>query len=212
MARELGLAYINTGAMYRAIALTARQRGMEWPADEAQIVVLGAELPLRFGAGGTRLWAGEREVTEQIGAAAVGALASRVAACGPLRAHVARRQRQLGLEAQREVGGAVLEGRDIQTVVFPDAQLKIFLTASDEARAQRRLSQWQQKGAEGASLEAAARDVAERDARDAGREASPLLAAPDAVHVSTDDLSSEAVVARIVALARARGARNFGAE
>lgn len=206
VARELKFAYINTGAMYRALALVAREHGWELPADEAQIVQLGQSLPLRFGVGGTRIWADEREVSDQIGAPAIGSLASQVAACGLLRQHVAARQRALGLEAQAEVGGAVLEGRDIQTVVFPNAELKIFLTASDAARAQRRLAQWQEKGAEGASLEAAARDVAQRDARDAGRAASPLRAAPDAVHVSTDDLNSDEVVARIIALARERGA------
>ena len=204
VARELKFAYINTGAMYRAIALVSREREWELPADQNQIVELGEDLPLRFGAGGTRIWAGEREVTDQIGAPAIGSLASQIAACGPLRERVAARQRELGLEAQSEVGGAVLEGRDIQTVVFPDAELKIFLTASDAARAWRRLNQWQEKGAEGASLEAAARDVAQRDARDAGRAASPLRAAPDAVHVSTDDLNSDEVVARIVGLARQR--------
>ena len=130
------------------------------------------------------------------------ALASQVAACGPLREHVAARQRELGRSAESEFGGAVLEGRDIQTVVFPDAQLKIFLTATDQARAQRRLNQWQEKGADGASLEAALRDVKERDARDSSRENSPLKAADDAVHVTTDEMSSDEVVAHIVKLAR----------
>ena len=202
VARELKFAYINTGAMYRAIAFVAHERALHLPEDQVAIVELGASLPLRFGAGGAQIWTGERDLTEEIGAPAVGALASQVAACGPLRQHVAARQRELGRAAQAQIGGAVLEGRDIQTVVFPDAELKIFLTASDEARAARRLQQWQQKGAAGASLEAAARDVRERDERDAGRDASPLKPAADAVHVTTDDLSSDQVVARIVALAR----------
>lgn len=204
VARELKFAYINTGAMYRAIAVVAREQGLQLPADEAQIARLGADLPLRFGAGGSQIWVGERDLSEEIGAPAIGTLASQVAASAPLREHVAARQRELGRVAEKQVGGAVLEGRDIQTVVFPDAQLKIFLTASDEARAQRRLAQWQSKGAEGASLEAAARDVAQRDARDAGREASPLKAAPDATHVVTDDMDSDQVVAYIVELAHQR--------
>ena len=204
VARELKFAYINTGAMYRAIALVARERDLNLPADETAIVQLGADLPLRFGAGGAQIWCDERDLSDEIGAPAVGAMASQVAACGPLRHHVAKRQRELGRDAETEVGGAVLEGRDIQTVVFPDAELKIFLTASDQARAERRLQQWKQKGAEGASLEAAARDVKERDARDAGRETSPLKAASDAVHVSTDAMNSDEVVAHIVELARQR--------
>ena len=208
VARELKFAYINTGAMYRAIAFVARERALSLPADQAEIVQLGADLPLRFGAGGTKIWSDERDLSDEIGAPAVGAMASQVAACGPLRHHVAARQRELGREAETEIGGAVLEGRDIQTVVFPDAELKIFLTASDEARAQRRLQQWKQKGAEGASLEAAARDVRERDQRDATRETSPLKAAPDAVHVSTDNMNSDEVVAHIIELAQQRLSQN----
>ena len=204
VARELKFAYINTGAMYRAVAFVARERDLNLPADEAAIVALGADLPLRFGAGGAQIWTDERDLSGEIGVPAVAALASQVAACGPLRAHVAARQRELGRDAESEVGGAVLEGRDIQTVVFPDAQLKIFLTASDEARAQRRLNQWQEKGADGASLEAAIRDVRERDARDSSRESSPLCAADDAIHVTTDNMSSDEVVAQIVKLARQR--------
>ena len=202
VARELRFAYINTGAMYRAIAFVARARGFRLPADENEIVALGADLPLRFGAGGTQIWSEARDLTSEIGAPDVGELASQVAACGPLRERVAARQRELGRAAASETGGAVLEGRDIQTVVFPDAELKIFLTASDEARAGRRLDQWRQKGADGASLEAALRDVQKRDARDQNRETSPLMAAPDAVHVATDAMNSDQVVARIVELAR----------
>ena len=204
VARELRFAYINTGAMYRAIALVAHERNLNLSNDQNAIVALGADLPLRFGAGGTQIWSDERDLTDEISAPAVGTLASQVAACGPLRERVAARQRELGRQAEREVGGAVLEGRDIQTVVFPDAQLKIFLTASDEARAGRRLQQWQEKGADGASLEAALRDVRERDARDQSRESSPLIAADDAVHVTTDEMNSDQVVARIVNLARER--------
>ena len=204
VARELKFAYINTGAMYRAIAFVARERDLHLPEAQSEIVELGAALPLKFGAGGAQIWSGDRDLSGEIGAPAVAALASQVAACGPLRERVAARQRELGRQAEAEVGGAVLEGRDIQTVVFPDAQLKIFLTASDGARAQRRLNQWQQKGADGASLEAALRDVRERDARDSSRENSPLCAADDAVHVTTDELSSDEVVARIVGLARER--------
>ena len=209
VARALRFAYINTGAMYRAIALVARERDLNLPADENAIVALGADLPLRFGAGGTQIWSENRDLTDAIGAPAVGELASQVAACAPLRERVAARQRELGRLAESEVGGAVLEGRDIQTVVFPDAQLKIFLTASDEARAARRLEQWQSKGADGASLEAALRDVRNRDTRDQSRETSPLMAATDAIHVLTDNMSSDEVVAHIVELARGR--RSHGA-
>ena len=207
VARALRFAYINTGAMYRAVAFIARERGLILPADESEIAALGADLPLRFGAGGTQIWSETRDLTGEIGAPEIGELASQVAACAALRERVAARQRELGRAAEIEWGGAVLEGRDIQTVVFPDAQLKIFLTASDEARAHRRLGQWQQKSADGASLEAALRDVRNRDARDSSRETSPLVPAADAVHVITDDMSSDEVVAHIVELARAHDTR-----
>lgn len=198
VAQELGLAYINTGAMYRAVALAARERGLHLPADEAQIVELGAELPLRFGEGGTQLFVGEKEVSNAISDPEIGALASKIAAVAPLREKVVARQRELGLQAS---GGAVLEGRDIQTVVFPEAELKVFLTASNHARARRRFAQWAHKQ-ENYDFEAALRDVEERDARDSQRDVSPLKPAPDALIIDSDELSPEEVVARIVNAAR----------
>lgn len=210
VAAELHFAYINTGAMYRAVALVARENGWNLPQDEEQIVQLGAELPLRFGAGGTHLLIGTRDVTDDIASPEIGSLASQVASCRPLRANIVARQKEFGHVAEDEIGGAVLEGRDIQTVVFPDAPLKIFLTAGTEARAHRRYAQWQEKGYEGEeySLDRAARDVEERDLRDSKRDVSPLQPAEDAVFMLTDDLSLDEVITHIVDLARERGAQN----
>lgn len=203
VALELGFAYINTGAMYRAVALEARAQGLDLQGDEPAIADIGRTLPMRFGAGGTRLFVGARDVSDAIVAPDMGEVASKVAALPRLRAEVAARQREMGEIADRDCGGAVLEGRDIQTVVFPDAPLKIFLTASDEARANRRMEQWQQKG-EDFDAERALLDVRERDARDASRDTSPLRPAEDAVYLLTDDLSAEQVIERIVALAHDR--------
>jgi len=200
VALELGFAYINTGAMYRAVALEARERGLDFERDVSAIAELGRTLPMRFGAGGTRLFIGEREVSHEIVAPEMGEWASKIAAIGELRTEVAARQREMGQVAEKECGGAVLEGRDIQTVVFPDADLKIFLTASDEARAARRADQWRQRGQE-ADAGQALLDVRERDERDSKRDASPLRPADDAVFLISDELSSEEVVARIVELA-----------
>ncbi len=200
VALELGFAYINTGAMYRAVALEARVRELDFSQDIPEIVELGAHLPMRFGSGGTKLWVGERDLSDEIMAPHMGELASKIAAIPALRERVVARQREMGQASERECGGAVLEGRDIQTVVFPDAQLKIFLTATDEARAARRVEQWRQKG-EDADEERALIDVRERDARDAGRDTSPLKPADDAVMMESDELSSDEVVARIVELA-----------
>ena len=202
VALELGFAYIDTGAMYRAVALVARESGF-LPQNGAEIAALGRELPLRFGAGGTQIFVGERDVSGEIRTPEIGDLTSQIAANADLRAQIAARQREIGQNSQNQCGGAVLEGRDIQTVVFPDAQLKIFLTATDQARARRRLNQWTQTGQNG-DFSTALRDISARDARDSTREASPLLAAHDAVHIPTDDLTPDEVIEKIVKLARER--------
>ncbi len=206
VAQELGFAYINTGAMYRAVALYVSENGFDLEVDVEKIIEAGEKLPMRFGAGGSQLFIGDREVSALIHTPQIGALTSKIAAIGPLREKVVARQREIGRLAESELGGAVLEGRDIQTVVFPDAQLKIFLTASDEARAQRRLNQWIEKGDLSGDFETALRDVQERDARDSSRDASPMKAAEDGVMMLCDDLSAEEVVDKIVALARDKGA------
>ncbi len=203
VAAELGFAYVDTGAMYRAVALRAHELGWNARDDAPQIAHLAESAPIRFGAGGAQVWCDGRDYSAIIRTPEVGALASKVATLPEVRHHIVERQRVLGLEAQSEFGGAVLEGRDIQTVVFPDAQLKIFLTATTPARAHRRLQQWE-KGGQNGDLEAATRDIVERDERDFNRTTSPLKAAPDAVHVATDDLTPQQVAARIVELARER--------
>ena len=203
VALELGFAYINTGAMYRAVALEARVRELDFSQDIPEIVELGAHLPMRFGSGGTKLWVGERDVSDEIMAPHMGELASKIAAIPALRERVVARQREMGQASERECGGAVLEGRDIQTVVFPEADLKIFLTATDEARAARRVEQWKRQG-QSADAAQALVDVRARDERDSQRDTSPLRPAEDAVHVLSDDLTSDEVVACIVELARQR--------
>ncbi len=208
VARELGFAYVDTGAMYRAIALRAHEMGLSAEKDEPKIADLAQGAPIRFGAGGAQVWCDGSDYSGVIRTPEVGALASKVAVLPDVRHHIVARQRVIGLEAQAEFGGAVLEGRDIQTVVFPDASLKIFLTASPQARANRRLLQWQ-KSAQNGDLEDALRDILERDARDSSRETSPLKAAPDAIHVSTDERAPAQVAAQIVELARQKlGAEN----
>jgi len=203
VAQELGFAYVDTGAMYRAIALRAHELGFGAATNATQIALLAQSAPIRFGAGGAQVWCDGRDYSGLIRTPEVGALASQVATLPDVRHHIVERQRVIGLEAQSEFGGAVLEGRDIQTVVFPDAHLKIFLTASPEARANRRLHQWQESGQNG-DLDAALRDIIERDERDCTRETSPLQAAPDAVHVLTDEMTPQQVAAQIIALARQR--------
>jgi cytidylate kinase len=203
VAGELGFAYVDTGAMYRAVALRAHELGFHAPRDAAQIAELAAKVPIHFGPGATQVICDGHDYSSFIRTPHVGELASKVAVLGDVRHHIVERQRVIGLEAQNEFGGAVLEGRDIQTVVFPDATLKIFLTASPDARASRRLLQWQ-KNHQSGDLEDALRDILKRDERDSTRDTSPLKPAEDAVHISTDHATPQQVAAQIVELARQR--------
>jgi cytidylate kinase len=128
-------------------------------------------------------------------------LTSQISALPAVREVMVEQQRRIARAGEGECGGAVLEGRDIQTVVFPDADVKIFLTADTRTRAARRQHEWQDKGAQ-VTLDDAARDLIERDQRDSTRKTAPLQAAPDAVHVATDDCSVEEVVGRIAEVVR----------
>jgi cytidylate kinase len=192
LAERFGFAYIDTGGMYRALALCALERGLE----DAQIGLLAEKLPLHFAENGRRIFVDERDVSEEIRSAAIGEKTSQIAIIPAVRAAIVAQQRRLGRAGEAETGGAVLEGRDIQTVVFPDAEVKVFLDAAPSTRAGRRLSQWRESSAAVTSLEAQ-RDIAGRDARDSTRAASPLRAAKDALVLKTDDLTPEEVVERI---------------
>ena len=203
LARRLGFSYVNTGAMYRAVGLVAHERGLSPDEDVAEIAALARWLPLRFEDGGDRLFVGPREVTHDIRAADVAGLASRIAAIPAVRAVVAEAQRRIGREGEASCGGAVLEGRDIQTVVFPDAEVKIFLLADARTRAARRVDEHRARGEE-ADIDAVEAAILERDARDSGRETSPLAAAEDALVLSTDGRTPEEIVEEIAALAESR--------
>lgn len=190
VAAVLGLTYLDSGAMYRCLALAALERGM--PLDDGEALGELAEgLEIRFEGG--RVLLGERDVSEAIREAAVSAAASRVSVHRQVREAMVSRQR--GLIAS---GRYVAEGRDIGTVVSPDAPLKVFLIASEEERARRRAAETGEDLAD--VLEAQRR----RDARDREREHGALRAAPDAVELDTTGLALEQVVARVVELARER--------
>jgi cytidylate kinase len=197
VAELLGYNYVDTGAMYRAVALLALSGGVS-PEDAARVAELAAAAPLelRWAEGHTRVWLDGREVTEEIRSPEVARAASRVATIPAVRAVLVRKQREFAAS-----GGVVMEGRDIGSVVLPDAGLKIFLTASPEVRARRRFDELAQRG-EPAAFEAVLAEVAERDRRDAGRAASPLLAAEDAVIVDSSAMEREEVARLIVLLAR----------
>jgi cytidylate kinase len=183
LARELGFTYLDSGAMYRAAALALLEQGGA-ASERAE------ELELDLG---DRVIANGRDVTDAIRAPEVSEAASRIATNDKVRSALVRKQRSL-----LENGDWVAEGRDIGTVVAPDAPVKVFLNASPEERARRRADEL---GTDEATV---LRDQALRDAQDRSREHSPLMAAPDAVELDTTGLSVEEVVARIVEMVRAQ--------
>jgi CMP/dCMP kinase len=184
VAERLGFTYLDTGAMYRAVALAAARRGLP-PRAAAGTVRLELD--------GDRVLVDGKDVTEAIRTPEASEAASRAAADPAVRAAMVDEQRRL-----MSAGDWVAEGRDIGTVVAPDAELKVFLTADPVERARRRATQL---GADPATVLA---EQTIRDERDAGREHSPLLAAPGAVQLDTTGLRLEEVVERIVALANER--------
>ncbi len=190
VARALGFHFLDSGALYRLTALSAMQSGVALD-DEAAVAALAAALPARFG--DARVWLGEADVTEAIRAEDVGVGASKVAALPAVRAALLARQR-----AYRQAPGLVADGRDMGTVIFPDAPAKVFLTASAEARAERRYKQLIEKG-NSASLPALVADMQARDARDTARAVAPLKPAPDALLLDTTHMDIESAVQAVLA-------------
>jgi len=201
LARRLGFSMIDTGAIYRAVALAARRAEIPWDDDDGLRKLLDAGLGLVFRE--DRVLLKGRDVTEALRTPEITRGASVVSARPVVREKLLGLQRELGLEAPR---GAVLEGRDIGTVVFPDAQVKFFLTASDEARAQRRHSELAEKGLH-VPLEDVLADQRQRDKDDTERAIAPLKPAPDAIVIDTTGLDLAEVVDRSYALATARLSR-----
>jgi cytidylate kinase len=200
LARELGLLYIDTGAMYRAVALAAAAAGVgDSDAEGLERVAHRARIGLEGDPNSLRVLLDGRDVTDEIRGEAAGRGASVVSAVPGVRRELVRRQRELG-----EVGaGCVLDGRDIGTVVFPNADVKFFLTAVPEARARRRLDEERARDA-ARNFEATLADINERDLRDATRDDSPLAIADDAVVIDTTELSVEEVFQRMLRAVRDR--------
>jgi cytidylate kinase len=187
VARELGFHYLESGALYRLTALLSLR---EDTLDEARLAEMAQEMDVLFDDGEIVL--ADESVTEKVRSEVVGNRASEVAKLPRLRQALLKRQR-----AFRRPPGLVADGRDMGTVVFPDAELKIFLTASPEIRAERRYKQLIEKGID-ANLRALSRDLRERDERDAKRAVAPLTPAPDSQVLDSTALSIDEVVERIV--------------
>lgn len=191
LAERLGLVYLDTGATFRAVALKALREGVD-VSDEAAMTALAARSDIRFaGERLERILLDGEDVSDAIRAQAVANASSAVAVHPALRARLVELWRSLG---QR--GGVVLEGRDIGTVVFPEADLKFFLDARPEARARRRFSE--QSGKEDVSIDRVTRDLEIRDEADRTRQHSPLRRAEDAIAIDTTDLTPEETLARLL--------------
>jgi len=195
VARALGFHFLDSGALYRLTALSAMKAGVALD-DEARVAELAARLPASFHDGA--VWLADDNVSDAIRAEKVGEGASKVAALPGVRAALLDRQR-----AYRQAPGLVADGRDMGTVVFPDAVAKVYLTASAEARAERRYKQLIDKGMS-ASLPALVSDMRARDARDAERAVAPLKAAADAMLLDTTQMGIEAAVEAVLQHYRAK--------
>jgi len=199
LARRLGYAMVDTGAIYRAVALAAQRAGIAWDDDAGLTRLLEPGLPIAFGEHDEVSLGGE-DITAAIRTPEMSRGASVVSARPVVRARLLGLQRTLGRATQR---GAVLEGRDIGTVVFPDATVKFFLTASDEARARRRHAELAGKGHE-VELSDVLHDQRRRDRDDSERAIAPLKPAPDAIIVDTTGLDLDEVVERCFRAVRER--------
>jgi CMP/dCMP kinase len=204
LARRLGVPLLDTGAIYRTLALVAQRRGVGWD-DEPRLVALCRDFPIRFGRLDPHapddmpqeVWFGDEDVTTAIRTPEMSQGASKVSAWPGVRAALLGIQRALGAR------GCVAEGRDMGTVVFPNAPHKFFVTADVTTRARRRLEDLRQLTRGDAavpSLDAVERDIEERDLRDSSRQTAPLAQAADAVVVDTSGLDADAVLDEIVRL------------
>lgn len=199
LAKRLDLRYLDSGAMYRAIALKAIRLGVD-PGDERTLGELAEQAHIEFGDGDPqRVWLDGEDVTEQIRTPTVSDWASRISVHPAVRRALVKKQQRIVAE-----GGVTLEGRDATTVIAPDATLKVFLTASVEERARRRWLEYKAKG-DDVSLEAVLAQVLERDRRDTERESSPLTQAEDAMVIDSGNLTPGEVVEEIIRALVARG-------
>ncbi|MBM7773276.1 cytidylate kinase [Actinokineospora baliensis] len=211
LATALGAAYLDTGAMYRAVTLAVLRAGVDQE-DGAAVLRCAETADLRIGTdpGSADVRLGDEDVSAEIRGPEVTRAVSAVSAVPKVRELLVATQRRIISEAKGRLGGIVVEGRDIGTVVVPDAGLKVYLTASADARAARRTAQ---DGAAGRSstVDATLADVQRRDLLDSTRAASPLRPAVDAVEVDTTDLDVDGVLERLLSMVGERGLRDVAA-
>ena len=194
IAQQLGWHYLDSGAIYRALAIAITEKQV--PLDDIAAIVDTAEaMNLIFECDATRhITLDGHDITQSIGLESTGNIASKIAAIPEIRAELLHKQ-----QCYKELPGLVADGRDMGTVVFPHAQYKVFLTASALTRAKRRYKQLKEKGID-ANLSKITADIQERDQRDSERAFSPLIAAKDAICIDSSDLSIEQVVESVLSL------------
>lgn len=197
VAERLGFVYIDTGAMYRAVGLWAIRAGVDLD-DAHKLEQLAAAARIEFEAGSARVFLNGEDITEAIRTPEVASAASRISVYGGVRRAMVAEQRRIARDAS-----VVMEGRDIGTVVFPEADVKIFLDASPQTRAWRRLRELRERGQE-VPAEQVLAELEERDHRDRNRAEAPLVQAPDAVYLDTTELSIEQVEEAVLRIVRER--------
>ena len=201
VAKKLGYLYIDTGAMYRALTLKAIEKGLDFDDKEALVgLSQSMDIELKESEGSLKVYLDKKEVTREIRAMEVTTKVKRLASLKGVRDNMVRLQRKLGNTSS----GAVLEGRDIGTVVFPDARRKFYLDASHKTRVKRRFAEVKEKGFS-VSREEVEKDVRDRDTADITRKVGPLKKAEDAIVIDTTDMTIAEVVGKLLEVAR--GAR-----
>ena len=198
LARELGYSYLNTGAMYRAVAVAAREAGIDPDAANVEELLKPVLAGLEIKFDGEKIFLNGRDISDKISSPEIGDLASRLSALRIVRERMRELQRAAGAD-----GGVVMEGRDIGTAIFPDAEFKFYLDADVKVRAQRRYEELKKKGSSITEREVLEQMI-ERDRRDSGRELAPLKRADDAIAIDSSKLSIKQVVAAMKAKIDAR--------
>lgn len=203
LAKRLGFLYLDTGAMYRAVAWTFLQASTPITEDSGAELLLSTDFEIEHESGEMVIRVNGKDVTEAIRSREVTSLSSRVSTLSSVRDRMVREQRRISNAVSRQGGGVIVEGRDIGTVVFPKAEVKIYLDADVHIRAQRRIMEMETGGlpVDAASVE---NEIQERDRRDTNRELSPLRRAADAITIDTSFLTPEEQLQRIESIVRER--------
>ncbi|WP_029521728.1 (d)CMP kinase [Persephonella sp. KM09-Lau-8] len=200
LAKELGYTYIDTGAMYRAVALMVKRKGIDPDNPDAVVELMKKiQIDLKPAENGVQVFLNGEDVSKEIRTEEIGKIASKIARHSEVRRILVQMQRELGLRAKN----VVIEGRDTGTVIFPDADIKFFFTASPEVRAERRYKELKEKGLN-ISYEEILKEIKERDHLDETRKDSPLKPAPDAIIIDTTDKSLSEVFQNVLKIIKDR--------